>query len=278
MTDDGINPAINSVNLYNGNKSSEHFKLGESVTPTYFYDTSDYSLNETAYNDVAPLHITSMFVVSYMTSFLAIASVLSHVFLWYGPLIKKQVMSALKESRVKGWDQANENENNDDEDIHCKLMKAYPDIPEWMYLSFLAAATVLMIIVVLVTPFKTPVWALFLALIMSLVFIMPVGVINAISGQGIYLNVITEFIIGLAIPGDTVGVMTFKSLGSNNLSQAIGLVSDLKLGHYLVHVFYINVKFINLIYFSIYHLYLWLARRYTELSLAPLFLRIPHGK
>ncbi|KAJ3291622.1 hypothetical protein HDU79_002192 [Rhizoclosmatium sp. JEL0117] len=54
-----------------------------------------------------------------------------------------------------------------------------------------------------------------------------------ISGIGINISVLAEFLMGTLIPGQTVAVMAFKSLALNNLNQGILLVSGLKLGHYL---------------------------------------------
>ena len=223
LTEDGKNIALNFVHLYNGNSSSVNYKIGEVVKPTFFYNTTDYSLNMTAYEDVAPLHITPFFVAAYASSFLSIAAVLSQVALWYGPDIKRQFVQALRQVR----------DDADAEDIHCKMMDEYQDIPDWMYLAFLGLITAVMMYVALFTPFRMPWWAVLLSMLLSIIFIMPVGVINAISGQGIYLNVVTEFVIGLLIPGDTIAVMAFKSLGTNNLIQAMTLLTDLKLGHYL---------------------------------------------
>ncbi|ORY50514.1 OPT superfamily oligopeptide transporter [Rhizoclosmatium globosum] len=47
------------------------------------------------------------------------------------------------------------------------------------------------------------------------------------------LNVLSQLIISLMIPGETVAVMIFKSWGTNNINQSLLLSSDLKLGHYL---------------------------------------------
>jgi OPT family small oligopeptide transporter len=221
--DDGLTAAVNTVHLFNGNNDSTTFALGEPVRPRYFYNRTDYSLNMTAYEDVAPLHISSYFTISYAASFLSISSVITHVLLWYGKDIKRQFFNAIKQTK----------DDVDGQDIHCKMMEAYPEVPDWVYLSWLALNTVLMIIISIWTPFKMPVWAIFLNLFISLLFIMPCGIIQAVSGQGIYLNVLTQMIIGILIPGDTIGVMSFKSLGTNNLIQALKLVSDLKLGHYL---------------------------------------------
>ena len=47
------------------------------------------------------------------------------------------------------------------------------------------------------------------------------------------LNVLTEFLIGLMTPGDTIGIMCFKSLGYNMVIQALNLLSGLKQAHYM---------------------------------------------
>lgn len=44
---------------------------------------------------------------------------------------------------------------------------------------------------------------------------------------------ITEFVAGVAIPGDPLGNVTFKTYGYITQYQALLLISDLKLGHYM---------------------------------------------
>lgn len=51
------------------------------------------------------------------------------------------------------------------------------------------------------------------------------------------LNVITEFIAGVAIPGDPLANVTFKTYGYITQAQALTLISDLKLGHYMKVVY-----------------------------------------
>jgi hypothetical protein len=53
--------------------------------------------------------------------------------------------------------------------------------------------------------------------------------LNLASG----LNVITEFVAGIAIPGDPLANVTFKTYGYITQYQALLLISDLKLGHYM---------------------------------------------
>ncbi|KAJ3105608.1 hypothetical protein HDU96_008480 [Phlyctochytrium bullatum] len=69
--------------------------------------------------------------------------------------------------------------------------------------------------------------------LLAIVSIIPIGVILAISGQAIGLNVMSEFLIGFILPGRTSAVMSFKTLPYMSTAQGLTLVSDLKLGHYI---------------------------------------------
>ena len=81
--------------------------------------------------------------------------------------------------------------------------------------------------------FDLPFWGVIIALILASSTIIPIGIIQAISGQQIGLNVISEFLIGLILPGRIAAVMSFKTLSYMAMFQGLFLVSDLKLGHYM---------------------------------------------
>ena len=44
---------------------------------------------------------------------------------------------------------------------------------------------------------------------------------------------ITELIIGYALPGNPLAMMLFKTWGYNTMVQALQFTSDFKLGHYM---------------------------------------------
>jgi OPT family oligopeptide transporter len=69
--------------------------------------------------------------------------------------------------------------------------------------------------------------------VLALVFIVPIGVIAAISNQDIGLTVIAELIIGYALPGRPIPMMMFKTWSYNTVVQALTFTSDFKLGHYM---------------------------------------------
>jgi F0F1-type ATP synthase assembly protein I len=47
------------------------------------------------------------------------------------------------------------------------------------------------------------------------------------------VNVISEFIAGIIIPGNLIGNITFKAYATGTYAQAISLLINLKLGHYM---------------------------------------------
>jgi hypothetical protein len=47
------------------------------------------------------------------------------------------------------------------------------------------------------------------------------------------LNVLTELIVGYALPGRPIAMMMFKAWGYVSVYQAVGLTADFKLGYYM---------------------------------------------
>jgi hypothetical protein len=82
-------------------------------------------------------------------------------------------------------------------------------------------------------PTKFPVPWFILALVIAFLYVIPVGMIEAITNQQVGLNVITELIIGYGLPGRPIAMMMFKTWGYITMAQALTFVSDFKLGHYM---------------------------------------------
>ncbi|KAK7685220.1 hypothetical protein QCA50_011583 [Cerrena zonata] len=122
---------------------------------------------------------------------------------------------------------------NEQPDIHARLMSRYPQVPEWWYgvvfVTMFAFGTVS--IELWETDF--PVWALVVALGVSFLYTIPIGMIQAITNQQIALNVISELVVGYMLPGRPVAMMLFKTWGYITMAQALTFTSDFKLGHYM---------------------------------------------
>jgi hypothetical protein len=73
---------------------------------------------------------------------------------------------------------------------------------------------------------------LFFAIGISLALIIPVGIMTAITNNGVTLDCISGIVGGYVISGHPLAVNMFIAYGSMTLTQAMSFISDLKLGHY----------------------------------------------
>ncbi|KAF9563039.1 hypothetical protein EC968_005033 [Mortierella alpina] len=119
------------------------------------------------------------------------------------------------------------------EDVHTKMMKIYPEVPQLWYAAFYVIMTGLAILTCEVYHFQLPWWGLLLALLLGWVLTLPIGVMYAVTGYGPGLNVLSSLVCGYILPGHPLAIMTFKSYGYMSMHQCLNFVSDLKLGHYM---------------------------------------------
>ena len=94
--------------------------------------TPDMRLNATAYEEYSPLFLPSTYVLTYFLAFTMITALLTQTILFHG----KTLLNGLKRVKVE------------DEDIHAKLMRNYPEVPDWWYFSVFAVFFVCAIIAV----------------------------------------------------------------------------------------------------------------------------------
>ena len=118
-------------------------------------------------------------------------------------------------------------------DIHARLMARYRQVPEWWYALVFLAMFAAGIICIEVWDTKFPVQWFILALVIAFFYVIPIGMIQAITNQQVGLNVITELIIGYGLPGRPLAMMMFKTWGYITMAQALQFTSDFKLGHYM---------------------------------------------
>jgi len=78
-----------------------------------------------------------------------------------------------------------------------------------------------------------PWWTFIFAIVIAAFFIIPVGIIQAITNQQAGLNIVTEMIFGYIFPGRPVAMMLFKSFGYMTCYNGLIYVQDMKVGHYM---------------------------------------------
>ncbi|GAV99171.1 oligopeptide transporter [Lentinula edodes] len=196
------------------NQPYDRFGLPYNITRVL---TKDDIFNQTAYAEYSPLYLPATYAVCYLIAFALSTCVITHTLLYHG----KALLAGVKRIRVES------------DDIHAKLMRSYPEVPEWWYLLSIVTFFSLAIIAVEVWHAGVPIWALLLAIALPVIYILPSGFIYAMTGQGITLNIVAQIIPGTLLPGNPMANMVFKAYSVQTLSEATSFVQDLKLGHYI---------------------------------------------
>ncbi|RKO93545.1 OPT oligopeptide transporter protein-domain-containing protein, partial [Blyttiomyces helicus] len=183
-------------------------------------DLQTHDLVVAKYDAYSPLMLNPAWAIVYAAGFAALSATLVHVFLFHG----QELAEGFRSSR-----------NPESEDVHVKMMRKYPEVPFTWYLATLVIFAALSIFLVEYwnTEFGMRWWGVLLAIAMAFIFLIPTGIILAISNATIGTNIIVELIYGFIDPGKAIANTVFKTYGFNSLHQAHALASDLKLGVYM---------------------------------------------
>lgn len=126
---------------YSGAWSAAYLPMSDSIT----YDntgssynvtkilTPEFTLDIAKYKAYSPLFLSTTFALSYGLSFAAITSLIVYTYLNHG----KQI-----------WEQFR-NSTNEEDDVHMKMMRKYPEAPTWWYMSLFVLMIALSLITVL---------------------------------------------------------------------------------------------------------------------------------
>jgi hypothetical protein len=109
----------------------------------------------------------------------------------------------------------------EDDDIHAKLMRAYPEVPDWWYAIIGVVFFGLSMATVLAWDTGMPVWGIPFSFLLPVVYTVPVAYVYAMTGQGIGINLISELIPGTLIAGKPLPNMVSRAGRAKS-----GLVDD----------------------------------------------------
>jgi OPT family small oligopeptide transporter len=112
-------------------------------------------------------------------------------------------------------------------------MSKYKEVPEWWYGIIFISQFVFAVVSLEIWHTQFPIYAFVVCLLIAFTYVIPIGMIQAITNQQVGLNVITELIVGYWLPGKPITMMLFKTYGYITMAQALTFASDMKLGHYM---------------------------------------------
>lgn len=160
-------------------------RFGRPYNISKIFDPASRSFNVSAYNEYSAMYLPGPYALVYLLAFAIASCILVHTVLYHG----MSLINGFKRIQVE------------QDDIHAKLMKKYPEVPDGWYATFVAVFFILAIVAVEVWPTHMPVWALALSVLLPMVYMLPCGFIYAVTGQGLAINLLAEIIPGTLLAG-----------------------------------------------------------------------------
>ncbi|RDW75850.1 putative opt oligopeptide transporter [Coleophoma crateriformis] len=211
---------INSNRVFDNTGS--HYNVSLAINSKGLFDASKYESYSPAYLAAGNLTVYFFFFAIY-------AATISYAYLYHAHEIMMGFRN-LARSFKKNKDGVGKEEYKD---IHNKLMSAYPEVPEWWYLICLLCAIGFGCAGIAGWDTYTSPGVVFYGIALCLVFVVPIGIIKAITGIEVTLNVLAEFIGGSWVAGNALAMNYFKSFGYVTCATALRFSNDLKLAHYV---------------------------------------------
>ncbi|KAI3991976.1 hypothetical protein MKX01_001846 [Papaver californicum] len=210
-------------NLYNAKTfpifSSHLFTAKGEIYNISAIVNNKFEIDMPKYEEQGRINLSMFFALTYGFGFATIASTLTHVGFFYGREIYERFRLSYKGKM----------------DIHTRLMKRYPEVPNWWFHVLLAATIIvsLLLCTVLKNQVQMPWWGLLFSCGLAFIFTLPISIITATTNQTPGLNIITEYVMGIILPGKPIANVCFKTYGYMSMAQAVSFLNDFKLGHYM---------------------------------------------
>ena len=206
--------------------------------------TKDYHFDHEAYTKYSKVYLPITYVLSYAVQFASLSALVTHTICWHGQDILQQskmslavdareskhkyqpVESGVRSTRSTASALSSRSTAESDfsatlsgEDVHGRLMHRYEDAPISWYLTTFVSMLAIGIFVVEYYPVYLPWYGLLLALSITALLFIPVGIVMAITNQHSSLYLVCQLICGAVFPGRPVANMV--SFNHLRLSQYI---------------------------------------------------------
>ncbi|KAI4868184.1 OPT-domain-containing protein [Hypoxylon rubiginosum] len=167
-------------------------------------------------------------IIVYLFFFAIYTAIISYAFLYH----RHEIAMGFR-ALVNSFRKNKDGRGEQYQDVHNRLMSKYPEVPEWWYSIVLAIAIAFGCAGIAHWETNTSPGVVFYGLALCALFVIPVGIVKAITGIEVTLNVLAEFIGGSWVAGNALAMNFFKSFGYVTCAHALLFSQDLKLAHYI---------------------------------------------
>ncbi|KAI1840281.1 hypothetical protein JX266_013500 [Neoarthrinium moseri] len=180
------------------------------------------------YAAYSPPFLSAMNLTVYMFFFAIYTATISYAYLYH----RHEIMMGFR-NLINSFRKNKDSNVGQYSDVHNRLMAKYAEVPEWWYTIIIVVAIAVGCAGIAAWDTYTSPGVIFYGLALCAIFVIPVGIIKAMTGVEVTLNVIAEFIGGSWVQGNALAMNFFKSFGYVTCAHALWFSNDLKLAHYV---------------------------------------------
>jgi OPT family small oligopeptide transporter len=216
--------------------------------PTLSIINKDFSLNETAYQEIGPVFMGLHNIWATFFSYTKLPS----AFVWMATFGASGILSTLKKVRLSRQARKDAVKHgstgaNSVPNIHHQytdrlnvLQRSYQEVPAWWFATLFVVGTAVILAIVGSGHLFVPIWTVFVAIATGVVVVIPLGYLYAISNYQVEIGDFNELMYGYMIQTKAgaghhhpCGPSVYGSISGDAWYRAQTMLQDQRIGHYM---------------------------------------------
>ncbi|KAK9319421.1 OPT oligopeptide transporter protein-domain-containing protein [Lipomyces orientalis] len=117
-------------------------------------------------------------------------------------------------------------------DVHSRMMARYKEVPDWWFYAVFLGGLGLTIASITSYPTRTSVPGIIIVLVISFICLIPISLLQSVTGYSFGIGTMTDMISGYLWPGNPSSMMIMRIYGNAIDSTAEAYIGNQKLAHY----------------------------------------------
>jgi OPT family oligopeptide transporter len=216
--------------------------------PTLSIINKDFSLNETAYEEIGPVYMGLQNIWATFFNYAKLPS----AFVWMATFGGARIIGTFNKVRLAGKarKQAAKQgpvQGNSGPNIHHQytdrlnvLMRSYQEVPAWWFITLFLVGTGVILVIVGTGHLFIPIWTVFVGIATGVVVVIPLGYLYAISNYQVAIGDFNELMYGYMIQTKAgaghrhpCGPSVYGSISGDAWYRAQTMLQDQRIGHYM---------------------------------------------
>jgi OPT family small oligopeptide transporter len=207
--------------------------------PTLHLLTSDFRLNQTAYEEIGPMYMGLQNVWATFFDYAKVTASVAWIATFGYTQVKRNILKMVR-SRNKSSQTRGEGINHQYHDRLNVLQRSYKEVPLWWYFALFMAGFIILLVSLACGHLWIPIWTLFVALGSAAALVLPFAFLYAISNYQLAVGSFNELMYGYMVHTKAgeghrhpCGPSTYGSIAGDAWYRAQYMLQDQKIGHYM---------------------------------------------